>query len=126
MVSDSINRIKNLFNFSWKLPDLKLPHFKIDGEFSLNPPSVPTLGVEWYANGGIFTEPTILSGGIGVGDADEGKGSNPEAVVPLDVLWDKLEKIANRAIIVQAPNGKELMRFLAPYKDELEKYELGR
>lgn len=126
VVSDSINRIKNLFNFSWKLPDLKLPHFKIDGEFSLNPPSVPTLGVEWYANGGIFTEPTILSGGIGVGDADEGKGSNPEAVVPLDVLWDKLEKIANRAIIVQAPNGKELMRFLAPYKDELEKYELGR
>ena len=107
----------------------KLPHFTLEG--SLNPlkwidEGMPSIGVDWYAKGGIFTKPTVLPGGIGVGDADNGKGSNPEAVIPLDILWSKLDKIANRPIIVQASNGKELMKFLAPYKDELEKYELGR
>lgn len=52
IISDSLDRIKNLFNFTWRLPDIKLPHFSISGSFSLNPPSVPTFGIDWYANGG--------------------------------------------------------------------------
>lgn len=86
VVSDSINRIKNLFNFSWKLPDLKLPHFKINGEFSLNPPSVPTLGVEWYANGGILQKPTMFGINEVSGKAMVGGEAGPEAVAPIDTL----------------------------------------
>lgn len=63
---------------------IKLPHFKLEGSFSLNPPSVPKLKIDWYKKGGIFDSPTIA----GIGEA------GPEAVVPLDKFWDKLDNIA--------------------------------
>lgn len=63
---------------------IKLPHFKLEGSFSLKPPSVPKLKIDWYKNGGIFDSPTIA----GIGEA------GPEAVVPLDKFWDKLDNIA--------------------------------
>lgn len=64
---------------------IKLPHFKIEGKLSINPPSVPKLSIDWYKTGGIFNSPTIA----GIGEA------GPEAVVPLDTLWKKLDNIAD-------------------------------
>ena len=85
-VRDAIDKIKSFFDFSWSLPDLKLPHPYITGEFSLNPPSVPHFGIDWYKTGGVFDAPSV----IGVGEA----GS--EAVVPLTEFWKKLEELADR------------------------------
>ncbi len=48
-VSNMIDKIKKKFDFTWEFPHLKLPHFSIQGEFSLSPPSVPSLGIDWYA-----------------------------------------------------------------------------
>lgn len=73
-VSSVVGKIKKAFNFEWSFPKLKLPHPKISGEFSLNPPSVPSFSIDWYAKGGYFDRPTVLSG---LGEA------GAEAVLPL-------------------------------------------
>ncbi len=57
-----------------EFPHIKLPHFSMTGEFSLTPPSVPHLSVDWYAKGGVFSSPSV----IGVGEAGK------EAVLPID------------------------------------------
>ena len=86
LVQNAIDRIKSFFPFRIGriMSGLKLPHFKITGKFSLNPPSTPHIGVDWYAKGGIFDKASV----IGVGE----KG--PEAVVPLDKFWDKLDNMS--------------------------------
>ena len=83
-VSGAISEIKNKFDFSWSLPNLKLPHVKISGKFQLDPPSVPKFSVSWYKEGGILTNPTIFGalGGKLLGGGEAGK----EAVAPIDVL----------------------------------------
>lgn len=44
-----VENLKAAFKFDWSLPKIKLPHFKISGEFSLNPPKVPSISVDWYS-----------------------------------------------------------------------------
>ena len=120
----AIDKIKGFFNnLKLKFPNIKMPHFSITGKFSLNPPSVPKLGIEWYKDGGIFTKPTIFGtpyGFKGVGEA------GAEAVLPIDRLQgyitgaiaktsqtvnlqslaDAIEDLANRPIRMNI-NGKE-------------------
>lgn len=87
-VKGAIEKIKGFFGgLSLELPHIDLPHFKLDGNFSIVPPSVPKISVDWYKNGGIFTRPTVFPNGVGVGDAVGG-----EAVLPLKKLWDEMDK----------------------------------
>lgn len=94
-VKAAIDKIKGFFNFSWSLPKLKLPHFNIVGEFSLNPPSVPKFSIDWYKDGGILTRPTIF--GAAGGKFLAGGEAGAEAVLPLAVLWDKMESMLHNA-----------------------------
>lgn len=83
-VKNGIDYVKGLFNFSWSLPKLKLPHFSIKGSFSLNPPSVPKLGIEWYKDGGVMLDPTIF--GFNGNKAMVGGEAGAEAIAPIDIL----------------------------------------
>ena len=96
-VKGIIDKIKGYFPISIGriMKGLKLPHFKISGKFSLNPPSVPHFNVDWYKTGGIFDAPSV----IGVGEA------GAEAVVPLDKFWKKLDAMQSGQNIVINING---------------------
>ena len=111
-VTSVVDTIKGIFNFSWSLPHISLPHFAV------SPPgwkfgdllkgSIPSLSIQWYAKGGVFDAPSV----IGVGEA------GPEAVVPLDPFWQKLETLVGEGgpnIVInvyQQPgeNGEELAK----------------
>ncbi|CUN95932.1 MULTISPECIES: tape measure protein [Clostridium] len=124
-VKSAIDKIKGFFNFDWSLPKIKLPHFNISGKFSLNPPSIPTFGVDWYSSGGIFTKPTII-GNIGVGDADNGKGRQAEAVLPLKPFYQEMEsmfiKYSSRPLYLDV-DGKSFLRATAKNKDVWDSYD---
>lgn len=93
-ISNAIAKIKGFFSgLTLSLPHIALPHFSLTGSFSLVPPSVPHLSVDWYKNGGIFTSPTIFSG-VGVGEA------GAEAVLPLKKLWEEMDKRYNSGITI--------------------------
>lgn len=116
LVKSAIGKIKSIINGAkLKLPKIKLPHFTISGKFSLNPPSIPKVGVKWYATGGIFDSPTIA----GIGEA------GPEAVVPLDTLWNKLDRIAdastgdNVTINVYASPGMDVKELAAAVEQRI-------
>lgn len=125
LVRAAINKIKGIINGAhFSLPKIKLPHFKISGKLSLNPPSIPHVSVSWYKTGGIFDEPTIA----GIGEA------GPEAVVPLDQLWNKLDNIARAAagggegvtINVYAAPGMDINQLAAAVEERLVRLEKQR
>lgn len=107
LVRTAINKIKSIINGAkLSLPHFKLPHFVINGgklPWGIGGKGVkPTISVKWYAEGGIFDAASL----IGVGEA------GPEAVVPLDKFWDKLDRIAdgtNAAPIVINVYGSDNM-----------------
>ena len=86
-VKGIIDSIKGFFsNLKLSLPKIKMPHFKIKGEFSLNPPSVPKLSIDWYKDGGIMTRPTIF--GFNGSKLMAGGEAGAEAILPIDKLKD--------------------------------------
>ena len=93
VVSNAITKLKNMMNFKWELPKIKLPHFSITGKFSLDPPSIPKISVSWYQKGGIFDDPTLFGFGGGIGGLGE---NGAEAIVPLEKNTEWMNVLANK------------------------------
>ena len=89
IIQKIVDKIKSFFNFKVSLPHIKLPHFTIKPPgwklSDLLKGSIPSLGIDWYAKGGVFTNPSV----IGVGEAGD------EAVLPLDTFWRKMDRMAD-------------------------------
>lgn len=98
-IKGAIDKIKGFFDFDWKLPKIKLPHFKASGEWSLSPLKVPKISVDWYANGGILNSPTIFgqNGNSFMGGGEAGK----EAVLPIELLktYMREENESNNSVL---------------------------
>lgn len=77
LLGKAIGGIKGLFNFQIQWPNIPMPHFSISPSGwkigDLLKGSIPSLGIEWYARGGIANGAQV----VGVGEA------GPEAIVPL-------------------------------------------
>lgn len=137
-VSNIVETIKGFFsNFHIQLPHINLPHF------SINPPgwqigdllkgSIPSLGIEWYATGGMFNGPSV----IGVGEAGtefvvprDGKHMRPFAeAVSENMAFPSPEEFAAAIVAaliaagfgktVLTIDGKTLGEALAPYLDQI-------
>ncbi len=70
-VSNTVQKLKDFFKFDWSLPKIKLPHFSISGEFSLSPPSIPHIGVEWYKKA--MDKPIVMDKPTAFGISPSGK-----------------------------------------------------
>ena len=84
-VGSAIEAIKGFFNFQISWPHIPLPHFSISG--SANPldwlsGGLPSIGIEWYAKGGIMTKPTIF--GQNGNNLMVGGEAGKEAILPLN------------------------------------------
>lgn len=92
LIKKIVEKIKSFFNFDFKLPKIKLPHFSISPKGwklgDLLEGSIPSLGIDWYAKGGIFRTPSV----IGVGE----KG--PEAVLPIEKLNEMMIGMADSIV----------------------------
>lgn len=97
------NTISAIFKKDLPTPKLKLPHVTVTGKFSLDPPSAPKFGIQWYKkamdDAYILNSPTIFgaSGGnlLGAGEA----GS--ETVVGTDKLMSMIaEAVGNTQVNV--------------------------
>lgn len=86
IVKTGVDTIKGMFNFKWSLPHITLPHFRVSGGKApwgfMGKGSLPSVGVDWYAKGGIMTAPTLF--GINGDRAMVGGEAGPEAVLPLN------------------------------------------
>lgn len=92
IITNLVDRCKEIMEFDWTLPKLKLPHVSIKGSFSLDPPSIPTFSIDWYARGGVFDKPVLFNSAFGLGGLGE---AGAEAVVPLENNLGWLDKLAN-------------------------------
>jgi TP901 family phage tail tape measure protein len=92
-LADKVEKIKSIFDFEWSLPELKIPTISVTGgeaPFGIaGKGSLPKFDIQWNAEGGILTKPTIF--GSSDGKLLGGGEAGDEAVLPLSTLWEKLK-----------------------------------
>lgn len=115
VVSGIIDTIKGLFNFNLKFPSISiphipLPHFSLSGSFNPLKGQIPSIGIDWYANGGILTKPTIF--GANGNSLMVGGEAGKEAVAPLSDLMAYVEKAVANQMGSMSSNFAQMIQLL--------------
>ena len=117
-VKKAIEKIKGFFKFEWSLPKLKLPHFKMKGEFSLNPLSVPSISVDWYKKA--MDSPMIMNSPTAFGINKNGQimaggEAGSEVVSGTDTLMNMISEV------VSARNARleEILQSILSYMPQM-------
>jgi phage-related minor tail protein len=98
-VKSVVDSIQGFFSgMKLQFPKIKMPHFSVTGKFSLDPPSVPKLGIEWYKEGGIMTKPTIF--GMNGSSLMAGGEAGAEAILPIDKLEGYISNVVEKSVTV--------------------------
>ena len=148
VIKSIVDRMKGLFKFDFNIPQIKMPHFKVQPTGwqmgDLLKGTIPKLGIEWYAKamdeGMIMDKPTIL--GINGNKLMAGGEAGSETVVgteslrsmiaesvnagPLTVLMNKLLALLERYLPIIAEgmqvdiylDGDTLVAKLVPKIDQ--------
>lgn len=120
-ISGIPGKIKGFFaGLVIQLPHIKLPHFNISGSFSIAPPSVPHLSIDWYAEGGILTKPTMF--GMNGSRPMVGGEAGPEAILPIDNIKGYMVDAMNEsnhesAVVAEIRNMREDLKNMKLYMD---------
>ena len=110
-VRSMLETMKSFFaNLHLQLPHIKLPHFRVSGTLSINPPSVPHLSIDWYKEGGIMTKPTVF--GMNGSSLMAGGEAGKEAILPLSGFYQQLE-----AMLTEKLNTSVMEKYLAIIAD---------
>ena len=94
LVDSAVAKIKGLFPISMGkiFSGVKLPHFRISGGEVpwgiMGQGTPPSVGIDWYAKGGIMTKPTLFGGGE----------AGQEGIVPLDPFWRRMDDMADAIV----------------------------
>ena len=112
LIQGVIDKIKSKFPINLgKIFNFKVPHIEVGSKTVTvgdKEVKVPTFSVSWYAQGGIFNNPSL----IGVGEA------GAEAVVPLDRFWEEIVNSNARTDALLAEQNQLLMAVLEDVSKE--------
>ena len=115
-----VDTIKGFFEkMKLKLPKIKLPHFKVTGKLSLDPPSVPKLSIEWYKKAMnspmLLNDPTIFGYNPATGSFMGGGEAGAEVVSGATSLMKMIQGAVateNSAVVYYL---QKLVEILADY-----------
>ena len=108
IVSNQVEKLKNMFNFRWQLPSIQVPHFR---SINTGPLGLPKIEVDWYSkamkHGMILKNPTIF--GAMNGALLGGGEAGAEVVVGANSLMEMISRAtASQPQINMTVNGHNL------------------
>ena len=115
VIKGIVDAIKGFFSFSITWPKIPMPHFSINPAGweigDLLKGKIPSLGVDWFANGGILTKPTVF--GQNGNSLMVGGEAGKEAVAPLSDLMAYVEAAVANQIGDMSSNFAQMIQLLS-------------
>ena len=124
LIKSMVDTIKGFFTkLDIKFPPIKLPHFKLVGEFSLENMTVPHLSIEWYKKAMnapmLLNEPTIFGYNPATGQVRGAGEAGEEVVAGASMLMRMIKGAVNSELDSVAYYLQQLISMLADYFPEL-------